>query len=139
MADPTFPSGHRDGVALIEYLRKVGLEPDEGFLHEGLRQLTQTVMELEAAEQIGAGRYPGRTPRSGRKPRRPAGARRPGRFERTPERKTYRNGHRERVWETRVGEIPLRIPKVRDGNYFPSLLEHRRPFSPFRRGGRAGL
>ena len=103
MADPTIPIGHRDGVALMEYLRKVGLEPDEGFLQEGLRQLTQTVLELEAAEHIGAGRY-----------------------ERTPERKTYRNGHRERVWETRVGEIPLRIPKVRDGSYFPSLLEPRR-------------
>ena len=81
----------------------MGLEPDESFLQEGLRQLTQTVMELEAAEHIGAGRY-----------------------ERTPERKTYRNGHRDRVWETRVGEIPLRIPKVRDGSYFPSLLEPRR-------------
>ena len=44
---------------------------------------------------------------------------------RSPERKTYRNGHRDRVWETRVGEIPLRIPKVRDGSYFPSLLEPR--------------
>jgi transposase-like protein len=87
----------------MEYLRNVGLEPDERFLQEGLQRLTQTVMELEAAEQIGAGHY-----------------------ERTPERRTYRNGHRERVWETRVGEIPLRIPKVRDGTYFPSLLEPRR-------------
>ncbi|MDO8691913.1 MAG: IS256 family transposase [Dehalococcoidia bacterium] len=95
MTDPT--------MALMEYLRNVGLEPDERFLQEGLKRLTQTVMELEAAEQIGAGRY-----------------------ERTPERRTYRNGHRERVWETRVGEIPLRIPKVRDGTYFPSLLEPRR-------------
>ena len=95
MADPT--------MALMEYLRKVGLEPDEDYLQEGLRQLTQTVLELEAAEKIGARRY-----------------------QRTPERKTYRNGHCERVWETRVGEIPLRIPKVRDGSYFPSLLEPRR-------------
>ena len=103
MTDPTIPAGHRDGVALMEYLRNVGLEPDERFLQEGLQRLTQTVMELEAAEQIGAGHY-----------------------ERTPERRTYRNGHRDRVWETRVGEIPLRIPKVRDGTYFPSLLEPRR-------------
>jgi transposase-like protein len=28
--------------------------------------------------------------------------------------------------ETRVGQIPLRIPKVRQGSYFPSLLEPRR-------------
>ncbi len=30
------------------------------------------------------------------------------------------------MWETRVGEIPLRIPKLRTGSYFPSLLEPRR-------------
>jgi transposase-like protein len=87
----------------MEYLRNVGLEPDESFLQEGLKRLAQTFVELEAAHQIGANRY-----------------------EHTPERRTYRNGHRERVWETRVGEIPLRIPKVRDGTYFPSLLEPRR-------------
>jgi putative transposase len=95
MTDPT--------MGLMEYLRNVGLEPDESYLQQGLQRLTQTVMELEAARQIGASRY-----------------------ERTPERRTYRNGHRERVWETRVGEIPLWIPKVRDGSYFPSLLEPRR-------------
>ena len=95
MADPT--------IALMDYLRNMGFEPDEGFLQEALQRLTQTVLELEAAKQIGAGHY-----------------------ERTPERRTYRNGHRDRVWETRVGEIPLRIPKVRDGSYFPSLLEPRR-------------
>jgi putative transposase len=87
----------------MDYLRNMGLEPDESFLQEALQRLTQAVVELEAAQQIGAGRY-----------------------ERTPERKTYRNGHRDRVWETRVGEIPLRIPKVRDGSYFPSPLEPRR-------------
>ena len=103
MTDPTIPIGHQDGVALMDYLRNMGLDPDESFLQEGLQRLTQTMIELEAARQIGAGCY-----------------------ERTPERKTYRNGHRERVWETRVGEIPLRIPKVRDGTYFPSLLEPRR-------------
>ena len=57
MTDPTIPIGHRDGVALMEYLGNMGLEPDEGFLQEALQQLTQTVVELEAAKQIGAGRY----------------------------------------------------------------------------------
>ena len=60
-------------------------------------------MELEAEQAIGAGRY-----------------------ERSPERKAYRNGHRERTWETRVGEIPLRTSQLREGNYIPSLLEPRR-------------
>src|SRR5215472_8973026 len=48
------------------------------------------------------------------------------RYERTEERTTYRNGYRERDWQTRVGEVPLKIPKLREGSYFPSLLEPRR-------------
>jgi transposase-like protein len=47
--------------------------------------------------------------------------------ERDPERRlTHRNGYRERRWDTRVGTVPLAIPRVRDGSYFPSLLEPRR-------------
>src|SRR5450759_4077999 len=47
--------------------------------------------------------------------------------ERNPERRlTNRNGYRERRWDTRVGTFGLSIPKVRDGSYFPSLLEPRR-------------
>jgi transposase-like protein len=49
----------------------MGLEPDESLLQEARQRLTQMVMEVEAAEQVGAGGC-----------------------ERTPERKTYRNGHR---------------------------------------------
>ena len=90
-------------MTLLEYLRKVGLDLDGDFLSQGAQLLAQLAIELEAEEVIGASRY-----------------------ERSNGRKTYRNGHRERVWETRVGEIPLRIPKLREGNYFPSLLEPRR-------------
>ena len=46
--------------------------------------------------------------------------------ERSPERVTYRNGYRNRTWDTRVGTMALHIPKVREGSYFPSLLEPRR-------------
>jgi len=48
------------------------------------------------------------------------------RYERTAGRQTYRNGFREGIWETRVGEIPLRIPKLRSGSYYPSFLDPRR-------------
>jgi putative transposase len=61
------------------------------------------LMEMEVGEQIGADRY-----------------------ERTDERQTHRNGYRDRSWETRVGEIPLQVPKLRQGSYFPSFLEPRR-------------
>jgi transposase-like protein len=90
-------------MALLEYLRKVGVDLDQDFLREGIRVMTQMLIEAEAEERIGAARY-----------------------ERTPERTTYRNGSRERRWETRVGEVSLRIPKLRHGSFFPSLLEPRR-------------
>ncbi len=46
--------------------------------------------------------------------------------ERSPDRLTYRNGYRSRQWDTRVGTMELRIPKLREGSYFPSLFEPRR-------------
>jgi putative transposase len=90
-------------IALIEYLRKLGVEQDKDFLQESVRLMSQMLMEMEVEQQAGATRH-----------------------ERTPERKTYRNGYRERSWETRVGEVSLRIPKLRSGSYYPSLLEPRK-------------
>jgi putative transposase len=46
--------------------------------------------------------------------------------ERTSERLTHRNGYRPRTWDTRVGELELAIPRLRQGSYFPSFLEPRR-------------
>jgi len=89
-------------MALAEVLRKAGVE-EADFLREGVRVLAQELMELELAEQLGAERH-----------------------ERTPDRAGYRNGHRERPWDTRVGTIELQVPRVRDGSFFPSLLEPRR-------------
>ncbi len=88
-------------MALEELLDKRGASAD--FLRDSLERLVQLLMEIEVSSQIGADRH-----------------------ERTPERVTHRNGYRERAWETRVGTINLRIPKLRQGSYFPSLLEPRR-------------
>jgi putative transposase len=46
--------------------------------------------------------------------------------ERSADRSNQRNGYRERDWHTRAGTIPVAIPKLRKGSYFPSFLEPRR-------------
>jgi putative transposase len=43
------------------------------------------------------------------------------------DRVNYRNGYRDRRWDTRAGTIELAIPRLRAGSYFPEwLLERRR-------------
>ena len=49
-----------------------------------------------------------------------------GRYERTDERVTDRNGTRPRLVATQAGDIELRIPKLRKGSFFPAILEPRR-------------
>ena len=89
-------------MRLPETLRK-GEEPGEDPLREIVRWAVQELMEAEVAAQIGAGRY-----------------------ERTDERSTQRNGYRPRPWDTRVGTLELQIPKLRQGSYLPGWLEPRR-------------
>jgi transposase-like protein len=46
---------------------------------------------------------------------------------RDDDRITTRNGYRQRRWDSRVGTIDLKVPKLRKGTYFPHwLLEPRR-------------
>jgi putative transposase len=89
-------------MALETLLRKSEVE-DVDFLREGVRVLSQAVMELEVSQHLGAERH-----------------------ERTTSRTGQRNGYRERQWDTRVGSIDLPVPRVRDGGFIPSLLEPRK-------------
>ena len=43
--------------------------------------------------------------------------------EKSAERLAQRNGYRDRSWETRAGNVELRIPKLRKVSYFPGFLE----------------
>src|SRR5437660_5192183 len=49
-----------------------------------------------------------------------------GRYDRSGERPTWRNGYRDRTLDTRLGSLQLRIPKLRQGSYFPPFLEARK-------------
>ena len=44
-------------------------------------------------------------------------------YERTQERRGYRNGYKPRQLTTRVGTLHLRVPQVRDGSFSPELFE----------------
>jgi len=46
-----------------------------------------------------------------------------GPWQRTLDRTALRNGTRPRVLTTTAGDLELRIPKLRTGSFFPSLLE----------------
>ncbi|SDT46277.1 Transposase (or an inactivated derivative) [Jiangella sp. DSM 45060] len=49
-----------------------------------------------------------------------------GPWERSADRTAHRNGSRPRTLSTTAGDLELRIPKLRTGSFFPSLLERRR-------------
>jgi putative transposase len=49
-----------------------------------------------------------------------------GPHERTEGRENYRNGHRPRLLSTKAGDVELQIPKLRQGSFFPQILERRR-------------
>ena len=68
-----------------------------------LEWILQQLIEAEATALIGAGPH-----------------------ERTEARTTQRNGHRPRLLSTTAGDVELKIPKLRTGSFFPSLLERRR-------------
>lgn len=89
-----------DRLALFELIDQ---SADDDLVRDMLAFAAGRIMELEVEARTGA----------------PAGAR-------SADRKTYRNGYRERAWDTRAGRIDLDIPKLRKGSYFPSFLEPRR-------------
>jgi transposase-like protein len=90
-------------IGLKELLRKARMGHDPDLLKEGVRMLSQALIEMEVEEHVGAARH-----------------------ECSPGRVGQRNGYRERNWDTRMGTIELKVPRVMDSSYFPSLLEPRR-------------
>ncbi len=44
--------------------------------------------------------------------------------EKSAARLNSRNGYRDRTWDTRAGTVELKIPKLRQGSYFPEFRAH---------------
>jgi putative transposase len=87
-------------MPLIELLQK---QDDGDFLRAVAEAVLQLLMEHDVEGLVGAGRY-----------------------ERGDGRLTWRNGYRDRELKTRLGSLNLRVPKLRQGSYFPGFLEPRR-------------
>jgi putative transposase len=89
-----------DLLALLDAIRAGG---DIDIIRKSVELVLQALIDAELAETIGAGRY-----------------------ERTDSRTNQRNGHRDRLLSTKAGDVELKIPKLRKGSFFPSILERRR-------------
>jgi Transposase, Mutator family len=85
---------------LLDALRAGG---DLDVVREALALVLQALIDAEATQHIGARPY-----------------------ERTEQRTAHRNGTRARLLSTKAGDVELRIPKLREGSFFPALLEPRR-------------
>jgi transposase-like protein len=88
---------------LAELLEAVRAGGDLDIVRSAVAFMLQALIEAEASEHIGAGR-----------------------FERSATRVTQRNGGRERLVSTKAGDVTVKIPKLRHGSFFPSILERRR-------------
>jgi len=92
-----------DQSALLELLEMLqGAEVDDR-IRSAATTIYQALIEAELASVIGAGPH-----------------------ERTESRLAQCNGHRPKTITTVAGDLELRIPKLRAGSFFPSLLERRR-------------
>src|ERR671913_1373895 len=89
-----------DRLPLADLLQKSG---EGDFLRAVAESVLQLLMEADVEGLVGAARH-----------------------ERSADRLTWRNGYRERHLDTRLGSLSLRIPKLRQGSYFPPFLEARR-------------
>jgi putative transposase len=88
---------------LSELLKAFGAGEGVDLVRDPVRLVLQELIELEATEEIGAGRY-----------------------ERTDTRVTERNGIRARLLATQAADVELRIPKLRNEAVVVATGHHRR-------------
>jgi putative transposase len=94
---------HEDDARVAELLARLGDDDVRDLFRRLLERALQELIDAELTAAIGAEPH-----------------------ERTKARTNQRNGGRSRLLSTPAGDVSLRIPKVRVGSFFPSLLEPRR-------------
>jgi putative transposase len=92
-----------DQSALLDLLAQLKLTDVSDRIRSATEMLYQELIDAEATAFIGAGP-----------------------FERNVDRSALRNGTRSRTLTTTTGDLSLKIPKLRQGSFFPALLERRR-------------
>ena len=92
-----------DQSALLEVLDALKVADVGDRVRQAAETIYQALIEAELTDTIGAAMR-----------------------ERTDTGTAQRNGHRSRILSTTAGDLELRIPKLRTGSFFPSLLERRR-------------
>ncbi|MBD3148630.1 IS256 family transposase [Microbispora bryophytorum] len=89
--------------ALLGLLESLKAADADDVIRQALQAMLQALIEAEATAVIGAAPH-----------------------QRTEARTAQRNGYRDRLLTTAAGDLELKIPKLRSGSFFPSLLERRR-------------
>ncbi len=92
-----------DQSALLELLEIMRSADAGELMRRLLNTMLQELVDAEASAHIGAGPH-----------------------ERTEARTTQRNGTRDKLVTTATGDVTIRIPQVRTGSFFPTLLAPRR-------------
>jgi putative transposase len=92
-----------DQSALLEVLEVLKAAEVDDRIRRAAETIYQALIEAELTSVIGA--FP---------------------HQRTETRAAQRNGHRPRTITTTAGDLDLKIPRLRTGSFFPSLLERRR-------------
>ena len=92
-----------DQSALLEVLDALKAAEVDDRIRQAAETIYQALIEAELSSVIGALPH-----------------------ERSSTRTAHRNGYRPRTITATAGDLELRIPKLRAGSFFPSLLERRR-------------
>lgn len=92
-----------DQSALLDLLEALKAADGGDLMQRMLAMMLQELIDAEATAVIGAGVH-----------------------ERSSARVTQRNGTRDKVVTTGVGDVKVKIPKTRTGSFFPALLTPRR-------------